>query len=316
LDLNSYVADPDSYLTSAFPVLTGQVVSGDGGLDIDGPVNTLRGAVTYDGATPPSDGAGGYDDYTITFISEDGYSYSTSGNAGTYQIDVPDGTYTVTLDLNSYVADPDSYLTSAFPVLTGQVVSGDGGLDIDGPVNTLRGAVTYDGATPPSDGAGGYDDYAITFISEDGYSYSTAGNAGTYQIDVPDGVYTVTLDLNSYVADPDSYLTSAFPVLTGEVVAADGGLDIAADIYEVFGAVTYDGATPPSDGAGGYDDYSITFVSDDGYSYSTAGNAGIYRIDVPAGVYGLTLDLNSYVADPYTYLTSAFPVAECIEVGP
>jgi len=228
-------------LTNASSTFTG-VISGTGGLLVEGGIETLGGANSYTGLTAISAGASlaltgsGSIAASSRLINEgtfdisntqSGASITTLSGGGTVKL----GTQTLTL-------------TQASDIFYGGIV-GSGGLVVAGGSETLGGANSYTGLTAISAGAS----LALTGVGSIAAS-SGLTNAGTFDISQGSDAYLKSLagDGRVYLGANKLSLTQASGSFNG-VIDGTGGLAVAVGSETLGGANTYTGLTSINAGA-------------------------------------------------------------------
>ncbi len=282
--LTLYESDAEWAWGSSFPVGGPLVVTGDSTLDVAASAYAITGAVSWNGAAIPEDASIYLD---VRFTNADGEEYVAGGDASSYTVRLPAGTYTASIQLD-YVSDETLYTESEIPVGGPFVVTGDGTLDLAAELDAVHGAVTWNGAAAPADRSDDEDDFLVEFTDADGRTYSASGEAGAYATVLPPGTYSVTVALQD-INNSARYTESPVLVDDALVVSGDTTADLAAVVHTVEGDVTWNGAAAPADLYDNDDDFSVVLTDAAGRTYTGVGEDGAYTALAPAGTYSVDL---------------------------
>lgn len=211
---------------------------------------------------------GGPGNVALTVVSAGTYSTNPAAN-GTYSLEVPGGTYTVTASLTGYTTGSAGNVV----VVNGQTTPN---INITlNPTGSIQGQVTLTGGTG---------NVTQTIVSAG--SYSTHPDAfGYYGMDVPVGSYTVTASLSGY--GPESI---------SNVIAVSGspttGVNFSLSPLLTSGTIEGDITLEPTGIA------NVTSVIVSAGTFMTNPDAnGHYSLVVEAGTYDVTAHLQDFLSD-------------------
>ena len=216
---------------------TGGVISGAGGLRINGGSETVTGINTYTGTTTVDQGA------TLALSGNGDIAHSSGlANSGTFDISsTNNGATLTTLSGNGNVSLGSKSLTlSNASGTTAGIISGSGSLHVAAGAENLAGANTYTGATT-------VDQSATLSLTGNGSIASSSGltDNGTLNISgTNNGASITTLAGNGSIAlgGKSLTLTNAVGNFAGGI-AGTGGINVTGGSQTLSGTNSYTGGT-------------------------------------------------------------------------
>lgn len=240
--------------SGTWPAASAAEVGADTTLDLHLQASRVSGTLSL-GGVPVAD----TQEWTLAFTeATTGHTYSVAGRRAAYRVDLPDGTYAVTLTTE----------TAEWLLADAEVVSGDRALDLDAEQAVVSGSLAFDG-TPVAVGVGWMLEFADTTT---GRVFTTEGDGPAYTLPVAPGIHAVTL----------WYATHGGAWRLGEMAVSGpttADLDVAA--VTISGALSFDGS-PVSD----TDEWVLRFSDTASDDYFTARGTGPgYTLVAPPGTY-------------------------------
>ncbi|HET8542086.1 MAG TPA: carboxypeptidase regulatory-like domain-containing protein [Anaeromyxobacter sp.] len=255
--LSGYVFDPPAPTVEVNGAAATRSFTADGAYTISGTVTTAW-ATPLQGASVALGGGGVTKPPVLTDA------------AGRYAFNVPDGTFVVTPTLASYAFTPAASSVEVSGASATRNFTADGAYTISGTVTTAWGT-PLEGASIALGGGGVTKPPVVTDA------------AGHYELAVPDGTFTVTPTLASYVFTPSA--------ATVEVSGASKTQDLSADgAYTISGTITGPVVAGVSIALAGGGVVKPAAVSTDTGAYAFAG--------IPNGTYTLTPTFGAVAFQP------------------
>ena len=230
---------------------------------------TIVGRNTIDGTVTNSSDSSAVAGATVSVFDDSSFYSDTTDGSGNFAVDVPDGTYTVRVDPDGYVANQ----TEGVQVTGGVTLTTDLAVE---PAGTLNGTVTNDSGSPVAG--------ATVSATDSGNNYysTTADGSGEYELEVPAGTYTVEADNESYAP------TSVDGV--GAVVGENTTTAITLNDAAIVSGTVTDGSGNPVSGA-----TLATYNSDfEGYQTTQSDAQGNYEFEVSNGTYVVEASASGY----------------------
>jgi hypothetical protein len=295
-----YDTEASDTLVNGYRYVAKDVVIGQGAnlLDIDVPLATVSGAITFGGVEPPPLNVQGGNPVFWLVAKDTGlrhrlhtlsydwgqwegkYQYKLSTSASFSRKVIP-GIYDVLYQRNLpssgewvYETEATDTLVNGYRILAEDVVidSGANTLDIDVPLATVSGAITFGGSEPPPFNVQGGSPVFWLVAKDTGLrhrlhtlSYDWGQWEGKYQykLDSPTtlsrkvipGTYDVLYQRNLpssgdwvYDTEPTDTLVNGYRLLAEDVVIGVGAntVDIDVPLATLSGDITIGGAAPPS----------------------------------------------------------------------
>lgn len=278
-------------VSGAWRMASGLVVSDDCTKNLDVDVHTVSGTVRFDGAALAAG-----DSRTLRFVeATTGESHADTGSGPAFALDLPTGEYTVQL-LGADGADD----AGAWPLAEAFAVSADTTANFDVAAWAVVGTLRLDGAP-----LGGSATWTLDLVDDArGLVYSAAGAGPDFALQVPEGVYDVLLH-----GEPGGAAEGDWPLARGMPVSADVTKNFDVAVWEVVGALRFDGVVLPD--AAGSPDWTLRWTElGTGLAYTDSGDGPDFSVRLPAGLYDVTLDGSAETSWPGTW-----PLASCVEVG-
>lgn len=203
------------------------------------------------------------------------YSASTDGD-GNYSVEVPEGTYTVTVDNAGYAPA----VTNDVSVQVGSTTTTDVALS-DAAI--IKGTIVDESGDPVSNAS--VEAYDSSFEI---FQWTETDSQGRYRLEVANGTYTIEATANGYATTTIDGVNAT----EGNATAREVGLEPAAVVTGVVENET-----------GGVVENADVVVHDDGYQVyesTTTDQNGTYSVEVPEGSYTVRADAGGYAPETTT----------------
>ncbi len=257
-------------------------------IDLNLAVASVTGKITWNGAAPPA----GIGSATVRFVDKKSSSVITVPLAGTYSTRLYAGTYSIAIDTRNAT---DSSLPQQIVLVKDDVAIGaDTAIDLAVTTATLSGAVSIDGAAPPSGGSTRGRVYVKSLGGDQISATLPATGPAAYSVPVFAGTYDVSYDsrgLDTTVPDQSAL------VKKGVAVTGAATFDLALATATVTGTITQNGAALPAETSRGRVVLSAPDFSTTETSVAASGPA-TYTARVYAGSYDLAFDSRSSTSLP------------------
>lgn len=232
---------------------------------------TIVGRNTVDGTVTNSSDSSAVAGATVSVFDDNSYYSDTTDGSGNFAVDVPDGTYTVRVDPDGYVANQ----TDGVQVSGGATLTTDLAVE---PAGTLNGTVTNDSGSPVAG--------ATVSATDSGNNYysTTTDGSGDYELEVPAGTYTVEADNASYAP------TSVDGV--GAIVGENTTTALTLNDAAIISVTVTDPSGNPVSGAT-VETYDSNYEN---FQRTTKDQSGTYELEVANGTYVVEVTASGYAS--------------------